>query len=60
MWSEGEFYKLDIEKNSHFSTRNNIRGVPATLIFLRGKLVKSQGGLLDEKHLRSIIPVKNL
>lgn len=51
-----QFFKVDTEKNMFFSTKNNIRGIPTTLVFHKGKLVINQSGLLQKGQLESLIP----
>jgi len=52
-WERFNFIKLDSEKNISFSTKYQIRGIPATLIFKNGQLVQNQSGLMQENQLQS-------
>lgn len=54
---KAQFFKVDTEKNLHFSVKNNIRGIPTTLVFHRGKLVINQSGLLQKQQLQQLINV---
>lgn len=55
LWEKAEFVKLDTERNPEFSARYGIRGIPATLVFFQGKLVKQQSGLLQKEHLIQLV-----
>lgn len=55
MWDKAEFYKLNTEKYPEFSARYNIRSIPTTLIFLKGSLVRSESGLLNQSRLESLV-----
>ncbi len=59
LWEEAEFFKIDSDKNPNFSARFNIRGIPATLVFKDGKLIKSQSGLLNHDQLEILIKMAN-
>lgn len=52
-WDRFNFIKLDSEKNASFSSKYQIRGIPATLVFKNGKLIQNQGGLMQESQLQS-------
>ena len=55
MWKQAEFYKINSEENPNFSTQYSVRGIPTTLFFNKGVLVKSQSGLLSEDQLEALI-----
>lgn len=53
-YARAEFYKLDSERNQAFAAKYGIRGIPATLVFRDGALVKSQSGLLQASQLEQL------
>jgi thioredoxin 2 len=55
MWLQAEFYKIDSDKEQSFSSQFGVRGLPTTLIFNKGVLIKSQSGLLNETQLQGLI-----
>jgi len=54
-WAESESFKLDTEKNLLFSTKYNIRGIPTTLVFYKGKLVENQSGVMQKQNIKALI-----
>ncbi len=54
-WDRFNFIKLDSEKNLFFSSKYQIRGIPTTLIFKNGQLIKNQSGLMNADQLQSWI-----
>lgn len=52
-WDKFNFIKLDSEKNLFFSSKYQIRGIPTTLIFKNGQLIKNQSGLMNADQLQS-------
>lgn len=53
--NEAEFFKIDTEKNAMFSVKYGIRGIPTTLVFYKGKLIKNQSGLLQKEHIEALL-----
>lgn len=53
-WQRAEFFKLDSEANQQFAAQFGIRGIPATLVFQNGQLVKNQPGLLNHAQLEGL------
>tara|TARA_Y100000296_G_C5060382_1_gene199492 strand:+ start:34 stop:480 length:447 start_codon:yes stop_codon:yes gene_type:complete len=54
-WKDFNFIKMDSEKNLFFSSKYQIRGIPATLFFNGTQLVHGQSGLMQEAQLQSIL-----
>lgn len=54
-WNKAEYFKLDSEKNAQFCINHSIRGIPATIIYFQGKLIKNQSGLLQKNVLASLL-----
>ncbi len=54
-WDKYNFIKLDSEKNLFFSSKYQIRGIPTTLVFKDGQLIKNQSGLLSADQLQLLI-----
>lgn len=49
------FVKIDSEKAQEFCMRYQVRGLPTTLVFKGGMLMKAQPGLLNPEQLKAII-----
>ena len=47
--------KIDVDKNQHIAARFQVRGVPTMLLFVNGKQVWRQSGVLQKGDLISII-----
>ncbi len=54
-WRNFNFIKLDSEKNLFFSSKYQIRGIPATLVFKNGQLIQNQSGLINANQLQSFL-----
>ena len=54
-WKNFNFIKLDSEKNLFFSSKYQIRGIPATLVFKNGQLIQNQSGLMNSDQLQSFL-----
>lgn len=55
MWQKADFYKVNSEQDPSLSRLYNIRGVPTTLVFFEGALVKNQSGLLNNQQLSLLL-----
>lgn len=54
-WKQASFFKIDTEHNAAFSHQYQIRGIPATLFFVEGKLKLNQAGLLSQEQLTQLV-----
>lgn len=53
--NKANFFKINSERSPEVSIKYNIRGIPTTLFFKQGKLLKTQSGLLNADQLASLI-----
>lgn len=47
--------KIDVDKNPSVSSKFQVRGVPTLIIFVEGKIVWRQSGVVSANELKSIL-----